>query len=212
MKKIKIALADDHQLFRSGLRAMLKDLEDFEIIYEADNGRELLDKISGKLKPDVILLDIKMPEINGFETVVFIKEHYPSIKIIVLSMFSDEASVMKMVKEGVEGYLLKDANKQEFIDALRTVSDNEVYYSTVVNKVIQKSFINKKPITIRLSENEIQFLMLLCQQMSNKEIAEKMNLSVRTIDGYRDHLFEKLNVKSRIGLVLYAIKNKIVSI
>ena len=212
MKKIKIALADDHQLFRSGLRAMLKDLEDFEIIYEADNGRELLDKISGKLKPDVILLDLKMPEINGFETVVFIKEHYPSIKIIVLSMFSDEASVMKMVKEGVEGYLLKDANKQEFIDALRTVSDNEVYYSTVVNKVIQKSFINKKPITIRLSENEIQFLMLLCQQMSNKEIAEKMNLSVRTIDGYRDHLFEKLNVKSRIGLVLYAIKNKIVSI
>jgi DNA-binding NarL/FixJ family response regulator len=212
MKKIKIALADDHQLFRSGLRAMLKDLDDFEIIYEADNGRELLDKIAGKLKPDIVLLDIKMPEINGFEAVVFIKEHYPSIKIIVLSMFSDEASVMKMVKEGVEGYLLKDANKQEFIDALRTVSDNEVYYSTVVNKVIQKSFMNKKPITIKLSENEIQFLILLCQQMSNKEIAEKMNLSVRTIDGYRDHLFEKLNVKSRIGLVLYAIKNKIVSV
>jgi DNA-binding NarL/FixJ family response regulator len=212
MKKIKIALADDHQLFRSGLRAMLKDLDDFEIIYEADNGRELLDKIAGKLKPDIVLLDIKMPEINGFEAVVFIKEHYPSIKIIVLSMFSDEASVMKMVKEGVEGYLLKDANKQEFIDALRTVSDNEVYYSTVVNKVIQKSFMNKKPFTIKLSENEIQFLILLCQQMSNKEIAEKMNLSVRTIDGYRDHLFEKLNVKSRIGLVLYAIKNKIVSV
>jgi DNA-binding NarL/FixJ family response regulator len=212
MKKIKIALADDHQLFRSGLRAMLKDLDDFEIIYEADNGRELLDKIAGKLKPDIVLLDIKMPEINGFEAVVFIKEHYPSIKIIVLSMFSDEASVIKMVKEGVEGYLLKDANKQEFIDALRTVSDNEVYYSTVVNKVIQKSFMNKKPFTIKLSENEIQFLILLCQQMSNKEIAEKMNLSVRTIDGYRDHLFEKLNVKSRIGLVLYAIKNKIVSV
>nr|MBC7613287.1 response regulator transcription factor [Pseudopedobacter sp.] len=212
MKKMKIALADDHQLFRSGLRAMLKELDDFEIIYEADNGQELLDKISGKLKPDIILLDIKMPQINGFEAVVFIKEHYPSIKIIVLSMFSDEASVMKMVKEGVEGYLLKDANKQEFVDALRTVSANEVYYSTAINKVIQKSFINKKPITIKLSENETKFLALLCQQMSNKEIAEKMNLSVRTIDGYRDHLFEKLNVKSRIGLVLYAIKNKIVSI
>ncbi|MBU1374224.1 MAG: response regulator transcription factor [Bacteroidetes bacterium] len=212
MKKMKIALADDHQLFRSGLRAMLKDLEDFEIIYEADNGQELLDKISGKLKPDIILLDIKMPQTNGFEAVVFIKEHYPSIKIIVLSMFSDEASVMKMVKEGVEGYLLKDANKQEFVDALRTVSENEVYYSTAINKVIQKSFISKKPITIKLNENETKFLTLLCQQMSNKEIAEKMNLSIRTIDGYRDQLFEKLNVKSRIGLVLYAIKNKIVSI
>ncbi|MBU2267007.1 MAG: response regulator transcription factor [Bacteroidetes bacterium] len=209
---MKIALADDHQLFRSGLRAMLKDLEDFEIIYEADNGQELLDKISGKLKPDIILLDIKMPQTNGFEAVVFIKEHYPSIKIIVLSMFSDEASVMKMVKEGVEGYLLKDANKQEFVDALRTVSENEVYYSTAINKVIQKSFISKKPITIKLNENETKFLTLLCQQMSNKEIAEKMNLSIRTIDGYRDQLFEKLNVKSRIGLVLYAIKNKIVSI
>ncbi|MBD3747931.1 MAG: response regulator transcription factor [Sphingobacteriales bacterium] len=212
MKKIKVALADDHQLFRSGLTALLKDLPEYEIIYEASNGTELLERIAGKIKPDILLLDIKMPDKNGFEVVEFLKVHHPEIKIVILSMFSDEPTVMKMIKAGVEGYILKDANQQEFIDALQTVSENEVYYSKSINKVIQKSF-SKKPIAgVQLNDNEIQFLKLLCQQLSNKEIADKMCLSVRTIDGYRDQLFEKLEVKSRVGLVLYAIKNKIVDL
>lgn len=212
MKKIKVALADDHQLFRSGLTALFKDLDAFEIIYEASDGAELLERIGTKTKPDILLLDIKMPNTNGFEVVDFLKSNHPEIKIIILSMFSDEPTVLKMVKAGVEGYILKDANQQEFIDALNTVAENEVYYSKSINKVIQKSF-TKKPFSgIHLNDNEIQFLKLLCQQMSNKEIADKMCLSVRTIDGYRDQLFEKLQVKSRVGLVLYAIKNKIVEV
>lgn len=212
MEKIKVALADDHQLFRSGLTALLKDLPDYEIIYEASNGTELLERISGKTKPDILLLDIKMPDKNGFEVVEFLKAHHPEIKIVVLSMFSDEPTVMKMIKAGVEGYILKDANQQEFIDALQTVSENEVYYSKSINKVIQKSFAKRPIAGVQLNDNEIQFLKLLCQQLSNKEIADKMCLSVRTIDGYRDQLFEKLQVKSRVGLVLYAIKNKIVDL
>lgn len=210
--KIKVALADDHQLFRSGLTALLKDLQAYEIIYEANDGNELLERIAGKIKPDIVLLDIKMPNKDGFEVVEFLKKHYPEIKIIVLSMFSDEVTVMKMIKLGVEGYILKDANQQEFIEALVSVANNEVFYSKSINKVIQKSFLKKPSIDIQLNDKEIEFLTLLCQQLSNKEIAEKMFLSVRTIDGYRDQLFEKLEVKSRVGLVLYAIKNKIVAV
>ncbi|MDA9555701.1 response regulator transcription factor, partial [Pelobium sp.] len=152
------------------------------------------------------------PNTNGFEVVEFLKENYPDVKIIILSMFSDENTVMRMIKLGVEGYVLKDANQQDFIDALTTVSNNEIYYSKSINKVIQKSFLKKPTITIKLNDKEIQFLKLLSQQLSNKEIADKMSLSVRTIDGYRDQLFEKLEVKSRVGLVLYAIKNKIVEV
>lgn len=212
MKKVKIALADDHQLFRSGLVSLLKDLPEYEIIYEASTGEELLEKIAGKIKPDILLLDIKMPKGSGFDVVAKVKADYPLIKIIVLSMFSDETTVMKMVKAGVEGYILKDANQQEFIDGISTVANDEIYYSKFVNKVIQKSFVKPQNSFARLNANEITFLTLLCQQLSNKEIADKMCLSVRTIDGYRDQLFEKLEVKSRIGLVLYAIKNKIVEV
>lgn len=212
MKKIKIALADDHKLFRSGLVALLKDLPAFEIIYEANDGKELLEKIEGKIKPDILLLDIKMPNINGFEVVTKLKADYPLIKIIVLSMFSDETTVMKMIKAGVEGYILKDSNQQEFIEGIEAVAKDDVYYSKSINKIIQKSFIQKPSIGVKLSANETIFLKLLCQQLSNKEIADKMCLSVRTIDGYRDQLFDKLAIKSRVGLVLYAIKNKIVEI
>lgn len=212
MKKVKVVLADDHKLFRSGLVSLLKDLENFEILYQANDGKELLERISGKIKPDILLLDIKMPNTNGFEVVGFLKANYPSIKIIVLSMFSDETSVMKMIKAGVEGYILKDADQQEFINALLKVANKEVYYSNMVNKVIHKSFSNNSHSTTNLNKNEIQFLCLLCEQLSNKEIADRMCLSVRTIDGYRDQLFEKLQVKSRVGLVLYAIKNKVVNI
>lgn len=212
MKKIKIAIADDHRLFRSGLVALLKDLPEFEIIYEASDGQEIIEKVAGKLKPDILLLDIKMPKVDGFDVVTKLKSDYPLIKIIVLSMFSDETSVMKMIKAGVEGYLLKDANPQEFLEGIYNVSNDEVYYSKSINKVIQKSFIKPQNVSVKLSANEIMFLKLLCQQLSNKEIADKMCLSVRTIDGYRDQLFEKLEVKSRVGLVLYAIKNKIVEV
>lgn len=212
MRKVKIALADDHQLFRSGLVSLLKDLPEFEIIYEASTGEDLLEKIAGKLKPDILLLDIKMPKGDGFDVVAKVKADYPFVKIIVLSMFSDETTVMKMVKAGVEGYILKDANQQEFIDGIYTVANEDIYYSKFVNKVIQKSFVKPQNSFAKLNANEITFLKLLCQQLSNKEIADKMFLSVRTIDGYRDQLFEKLEVKSRIGLVLYAIKNKIVEV
>lgn len=212
MKKIKIALADDHQLFRSGLVSLFKDLPGFEIVYEASDGEELLAKIAGKVKPDILLLDIKMPNVSGFEVVTKIKADYPLIKIIVLSMYSDEVAVMKMIKAGVEGYILKDANHQEFVEGIYMVANDEVYYSKSINKVIQKSFIKAPSATVKLNPNETTFLTLLCQQLSNKEIADKMCLSVRTVDGYRDQLFDKLQVKSRVGLVLYAIKNKIVEI
>jgi len=211
MASIKIALVDDHRLFRSGIASLISDFNGYEVLFEAANGEELTRKLTPKVKPDIILLDINMPVMDGMETARWLRINYPDVSVITLSMFGDAEKVLQMVKMGVKGYLLKDAEPEEFEQALLKVSHGEVYYPEFVTRHIINSF-NQKPELLKLNARELEFLRLAATEMTYKEIAEDMCISNRTVDGYRDALFERLQIKSRVGLVLYAIKNKLIEL
>ena len=211
MAPIPIVLVDDHSLFRSGIAALINDLGGYNILFEAANGEELMRKISPKFKPDIILLDINMPKIDGIDTAKWLRSNYPNIHIIVLSMFEDAEKVLGMVRMGVKGYLLKDSEPHEFEQALKCVSQNEVYFPQFVTRHLINNF-NKPVDSVKLNNRELEFLKLSGTELTYKEIADQMCISVRTVDGYRDQLFEKLQIKSRVGLVLYAIKNKLIEV
>ncbi|MBK0379953.1 response regulator transcription factor [Mucilaginibacter segetis] len=206
-----IALVDDHRLFRSGLVSLINSLKGYKILFEAGDGEELQRKISPKFKPDIILLDINMPGMNGITTAQWLKANYPDVCIIVLSMFEDADKVLTMVKLGVKGYLLKDAEPHEFEQALKKVAQGELYYPEFVTRHLVSNF-NRKPEQVKLNSRELEFLKLAGTELTYKEIADQMCISARTVDGYRDQLFEKLQIKSRVGLVLYAIKNNLVEL
>ena len=207
----QIALVDDHRLFRSGIASLIQKLNGFNVIFEASNGEELVAKIKQGSKPDVILLDINMPVMDGIDTATWLKANSPETRIIVLSMFDDPERVLTMLKLGIKGYLLKDAEPDEFKRALEKVSANDVYYPGFVTEYLLDT-ISPASDQGKLNAREVEFLKLASTELTYKEIADQMNVSVRTVDGYRDALFEKLNVKSRVGLVLYAMKHKLIEL
>jgi DNA-binding NarL/FixJ family response regulator len=211
MEPILIALVDDHRLFRSGIASLINKLPQYNILFEAGDGEELSRKLTPKLKPHIILLDINMPKWDGVATARWIRANYPDVHIIVLSMFEDAEKVLTMIKIGVKGYLLKDAEPNEFEEALKRVANNEVYYPDFVTKHLVSNF-NKRTELVKLNSRELEFLKLSGTELTYKEIADQMCISVRTVDGYRDQLFEKLQIKSRVGLVLYAIKNNLIEL
>lgn len=208
---IQIALVDDHRLFRSGIVSLINNIKGYSILFEASNGEELTTKISPKNKPDIVLLDINMPVMDGIATAQWLRSHYPDVCIIVLSMFEDADKVLAMVRMGVKGYLLKDAEPQEFEQALQRVAQGEVYYPDFVTRHLINNF-NDHTQDIKLNTRELEFLKFAGTELTYKEIADQMCVSARTVDGYRDQLFEKLQIKSRVGLVLYAIKNKMIEL
>lgn len=208
-----IALADDHTVMRNGLATLLKGLG-YTILFEADNGSDFINKINKNNPPDVALLDINMPDKDGYETAAWLKENYPDVKILALSMYDDETAIIRMLKNGAKGYLLKDSNIAEVRTAIESVMSKGFYYSELVTgKLIHSINYLDEPAhaslkeLLKLSDKEIEFLKYACSELSYKEIAEKMFLSPRTVEGYRDALFEKLGIKTRVGLVLFAIKN-----
>jgi DNA-binding NarL/FixJ family response regulator len=207
MAPLQIVLVDDHRLFRSGIASLINKLPQYKILFEAGDGEELMRKLTPKLKPDIILLDINMPKMDGVVTAQWIRDTYPDICIIVLSMFEDAEKVLQMIKIGVKGYLLKDAEPASFEQALQKVAHGDVYYPEFVTRRLVQNLSQHAEI-IKLNSREIEFLKLAGSELTYKEIADQMCISVRTVDGYRDQLFEKLHIKSRVGLVLYAIKNK----
>lgn len=209
MNTIQIVLVDDHRLFRSGISSLINKFQGYSILFEAGDGEELTRKLTPKVKPDIVLLDINMPKRDGLETAQWIRSNYPDVNIIVLSMFEDAEKVLQMVKIGVKGYLLKDAEPNEFEQALNSVSQGEVYFPDFVTKHLINNF-KQQTEQIKLNAREMEFLKLAGTELTYKEIADQMCISVRTVDDYRDRLFEKLQTKSRIGLVLYAIKNKLI--
>lgn len=213
---IKVALADDHVLLRNGLAGLLKDFG-YQVLFEADNGKELIERLNKTNLPDLLLLDINMPEMDGYETSLWLKRNHPEIKVLALSMYDDENAIMKMLKNGARGYILKDSEPAELKAAVEAIIHKGYYYSELVTGKLIHS-INKSDDEAaagnisKLNAREIEFLKLACSELTYKEIAAQMHLSPRTIDGYRDALFEKLNIKTRTGLAIYAIKNGVVQI
>lgn len=212
-----IALADDHVLLRNGLASLIRKFG-HEVLFEANNGEDVIKLVQGGKRPDLILMDINMPVKDGYETSAWLKENYPEIKILALSMYDSENSIIRMIKNGSRGYVLKDSEPEELKDAIDAVLRKGFYYSEMVTGRLIHSISglddeshNSQQI-MQLTEREIEFLKLACSEMPYKEIADKMYLSPRTIDGYRDTLFQKLHLKTRTGLVIYAIKNGIVKI
>lgn len=216
MEIYNIALADDHILMRTGLATLIDSFDNYKVIFQCANGQELIDGIINHSIPDIVLLDINMPVKDGYETSLWLKTNFPNIKILALSMYDNEAAVIKMLRNNARGYLLKDAEPIELLNALNAVMHKGYYYSDLVTGLLINNVTNAdessnipKPL---LNDREREFLKSCCTEMTYKEIADKMFVSPRTIDGYRDALFEKLEVKTRVGLAMYAIKNKFVSI
>lgn len=212
-----IALADDHVLLRIGLAQLIESLG-FTVVFQADDGKECIDKLEPAHLPQLILMDINMPEMDGYATTQWLKENHPDIKVLALSMYDNEASIIRMLKCGAKGYILKDSEPAELKAAIDAVLTKGYYYSDLVSGKLINA-INKMEdggsevnTLVNLNERETDFLKYACTEMTYKEIADKMFVSPRTIDGYRDALFEKLNVKTRVGLVMYAIKNGIVTV
>lgn len=212
-----VALVDDHVLLRKGLASLLEDL-DHQVVCQADNGKEFTEKLAGAPLPEVVLLDINMPVMDGYQTAQWLKTHYPEVKVLALSMNDDEHAMIRMLKNGARGYVLKDCEPQELKTAIHALMTKGYYHSEMVTARLIHSLAHMEDegSTTRqlmgLNDKEILFLKLACTEMTYKEIADQMGLSPRTIDGYRDGLFEKLGIKSRVGLVLFAIKNGIVTV
>ena len=212
-----IALADDHVLLRKGLASLVQNLG-YTVLLEADNGQELIAALQKGQEPELVLLDINMPVKDGYDTARWIRENRPHIRVLALSMYDDESAIIRMLKNGARGYILKDCEPAELRAALEAVRQKGFYYSEMVTGRLVHSIAGqedddtKSTRLLGLNDRELSFLKLVCTEMSYKEIAAEMHLSPRTIDGYRDALFEKLDLKTRTGLVVYAIRHGIYTV
>ncbi|MCS6905473.1 MAG: response regulator transcription factor [Bacteroidia bacterium] len=219
MSAIRLLVVDDHRIIINGIRSMLEGIEEIQIIGEAINGREAVEFVKKNAENvDVILMDIKMPEINGIEATKQILENFPHIKVLALSMFDDNLYITSMLQAGAQGYILKNTDKQELITAIQRVGEGETYFSRKVTSVVMQTFISKnmgipqagfevKP--EELTAREIEILKLIAQQLTNQEIAEKLLISPRTVHSHRRSLMQKIGVKNTAGLVRYAVQNKL---
>ena len=209
---VKIALVDDHILLRDALASILDKYDGFSVILLARHGKELQEKLQPKQLPDLVVLDLDMPVMNGYETAKWLGDHYPSIYVLVLTMYDSEMVMIRLLQLGVRGCLKKDIHPGELRNAIQSTIDNGYNYfghstSKLINLLKDGDSNNPQVNSIRLSENEMRFLELASTELTYKEIAQEMKISPRTVDSFRDSLFTKLNVKSRVGLVLFAIKN-----
>jgi DNA-binding NarL/FixJ family response regulator len=218
MKQINLAIADDHKIFRNGLKATLEDCPDFKLLIEASNGKELIGQLATRM-PDVVLMDIKMPEMDGMQTTAYIHQHFKQVKVLALSMHNEDKYIVDMMKAGASGYLLKNAEPEEIIEAIQTVYDKGFYFNEHLSVTLIKQLVGPGSYAegvgqqqIDLNDREIEVLRLVCQEHSNQEIADKIFLSVRTVEGYRARLFEKTGSKNLVGLVIFAIKKGIISV
>jgi DNA-binding NarL/FixJ family response regulator len=214
-KKIQVTIADDHVLLRNALARLINTFEGYSVLSEADNGKDLRNKIMQHLVPDIVLLDVHMPEMDGFETTQWLHKNYPFIKVLVLSMNSEEKTIIKMFRLGAKGYILKNTEPEELQRALDSIVNKDVYLSEQVSAKLVSGLHSandnaEQPVI--LNEKDREFLRWTCTELAYKDIAEKMHVSPRTIDDYRQNLFNKLKVHSRVGLVMYAIRNAIVEV
>jgi len=207
MSTIRLAIVDDHTLFRNGVAVLMKDFEELEIVFEAENGLIMQETILRGVMPDVILMDINMPVMDGYKATSWLKEKFSQIHVLALSMYEDDNAVVKMIKCGAGGYVLKQSRPRELLEAIKTIVQKGVFFNELVSGKLLRTV--TMDTTTPLTSKETEFLKLCCSERTYKEIADLMYVSPRTIDNYRESLFSKLNLKSRTGLVLYAIKEGI---
>ena len=212
MSKIDIIIVDDHMLFSQALTGLVNLIDNFNVIKVLKNGAEVLDYFSNNNpQPDLVLMDIQMPVMNGVEATNWLKMNKPSIKVLALSMECEEETILAMLRAGAKGYLLKDIHPSVLKHAINEVHTNGFYYTENVTSTLLNAHGNiSSKSNVSLKDRELEFLKHACSEMTYKQIAEKMFLSPKTVENYREALFEKLEAKTRIGIVLYAIKHKIV--
>lgn len=211
-KKIEIAIVDDHEMFRSGVKLILSERSDMEIIIEAVNGKDFLNQLDC-IQPEIVLLDISMPELNGYETTKLALAKYPDLKIIVLSMLSEEEYYYKMIEAGVKGFILKNSGIEELIRSIEEVSKGNNYFAQDLLKKIVLS-INNEEVDKKLKLNEKEKIVLthICNGFTNKEISEKIFLSIKSIEKYRTNLLQKTQTRNSAHLVMFAMQNKLIDL
>jgi two-component system, NarL family, invasion response regulator UvrY len=212
--KHKIVIADDHALIAQAISGLIQKMEDYEVMYEVENGLGLIEKFKENLIPEIVLLDINMPEMDGYETALWLKNNYPEVKILALSMYDKEEAIVGMLRNGAKGYLLKGCRPSELKNALDDIIQKGFHYTEYITDKLLKSLNPeqvKNPLAeMGLNDRELEFIRLACTEMTYTEIADKMCCSPRTVDGYREQVFQKMCVKTRVGIAVEAIKLRIV--
>lgn len=216
---INVMIVDDHVLYRAGVRTALSSKKDIKVIGEADNGLQLINMLKGGMHPDVILLDIQMPVMDGIATLPEVKKLFPEIKIIMLTLLDDQSVVTKLMELGANSYLVKTSEAEMIYEAIRTCYQQEFYFNSLTNKALLNNLRQKNTVSpfkvqseeTTLNEKEITILRLMCEEKSTREIAEAVDLSPRTIESIRDKLKAKTGTKSTAGLIMFAVKNKLLN-
>jgi len=216
---IQLVLVDDHHLVRDGIKALIADEKNIQISGEASSGKELFEILQNQV-PDIIVLDISLPDISGIEITKRLTESYPDINVLILSMYTNEDFIMNAFKAGAKGYLPKNAKREELLEAINTIYSGEEYYSEFISGIMLKSFIRKSKAPhedsdkkdSRLTSRETEILKLSAEGDSNQDIADKLNISIRTVESHKNHIMQKLGLRSTADMIIYAIKNKIIEI
>lgn len=219
MKKIKILFADDHAIVRDGLRLLFKSDPQFNIVGEAANGAEALDLVA-KYKPDVAVLDISMPKLNGIEATKIIKDKYPDTRVLILTIHENEEYIQQMILSGADGYVVKNAEKKEIFDGVRAVANNETFFSPSVSKVLLEGLIKRtrkndgfeSEVYNNLTKREVEILRLIAEGLTSKEISKNLFISISTVNSHRTNMMKKLNIHDTASLVRFAIQKNLVQI
>lgn len=212
---IKVAIADDHKIFRDGIRMALKGKEYLKILWEAENGKDLMHKIKLK-KPDILLMDIRMPEMDGVNAISLIRKEFDDIKIIVLTMYDDQEMITKMMEMGANAYLTKTSDPEEIYQAILTCMNDDFYFNELVNKAVLSKLQTKKqvrqfyPNPVKFSEKELRVLKLISEDKTTEEISKEVFLSPRTVETIRQNMKTKVGAKTIAGLIMYGTRNKLI--
>jgi two-component system, NarL family, response regulator DegU len=214
-KKTTIAIVDDHAMFREGLAGLLKDFDELRVIIQASSGIDLMAQLKFQ-QPDIVLLDIQMPLMDGIETTISIKKKYPDIKIIILTMHNDEELIFDLIKKGANGFLPKDKSVEHVVDAIYAVLEKNYYYNDYMSQAMISginSETNKRQVYVKnpLSERELEIIRLICKQYNTKEIADIVKLSLRTVQKHKENIYSKTKSKNSNGLIMYAMKHKLLN-
>lgn len=216
MPKIKVAIADDYAIFRDGLRVGLNRDKNLEVMLEVSNGEELLQELEKEERPDVILMDLKMPVMDGMEATRLVRAKYPDIKILVVTMYDEAKFIIHLMENGANGYLLKNADPKEIRKAIYSVHEDGYYFNDIVNKALLKKLVikgNVKPSfnqNVEFSERELDVLKMICNEKTATEIGSELFLSPRSVEGIRQRIIEKVGVRNTAGLVMFAVKNGVI--